>query len=71
MTRLESKMLPNDYDTLAPDGSQIRLLQSLDGVSVVHCRLPPGAVTVPVRHRTVAEIWYILAGEGENLAQAG
>ena len=35
------------------------------GASVVHCRLPVGAVSIPVKHRTVEEIWYFLAGEGQ------
>ncbi len=54
-----------NYDALAPDGSQIRLLHELDGASVVHCTLPVGAVSIPVKHRTVEEIWYFLAGQGQ------
>lgn len=65
MTPFESHTLPADCDVLAPDGSQIRLLHSLDAVSVAHCRLPAGAVTIPVQHRTVEEVWYIIAGAGE------
>ena len=65
MTPFESHTLPADYDVLAPDGSQIRLLHSLEAVSVAHCRLPAGAVTIPVQHRTVEEVWYIVAGAGE------
>lgn len=53
------------YDVLAPDGSEIRLLHQIGAVSVVHCRLPAGAVSTPVRHRTVEEIWYFLAGRGQ------
>jgi mannose-6-phosphate isomerase-like protein (cupin superfamily) len=56
--------LPSAYDTLAPDGSHIRLLPSLAGASMVHCRLPAGSVTRAVRHKTVEELWYVLAGEG-------
>ncbi len=52
-------------DLLAPDGSEIRLLPKLDRGSMVHCRLPPGAVSRAIRHRTVEELWYVLAGEGE------
>jgi mannose-6-phosphate isomerase-like protein (cupin superfamily) len=57
--------LPDAYDTLAPDGSHIRLLPSVAGASMVHCRLPPGGVTRAVRHQTVEELWYVLAGEGQ------
>ncbi|MFO1072711.1 MAG: cupin domain-containing protein [Geminicoccaceae bacterium] len=53
------------YDVLAPDGSEIRFLPQLKGGSMVHCTLPPGAVSLAVTHRTVEELWYVLAGAGE------
>ena len=31
---------------------------------MVHCTLPPGAVSEPVRHRTVEEVWYFISGHG-------
>lgn len=71
MTPFESRSVPAAYDVLAPDGSEIRLLHSLDQASVVHCRLPAGAVSIPVRHRTVEEIWVILAGAGEVWRRQG
>ena len=52
----------------APDGSAVHLL--LDGrhgatrCSVVEVALPAGAVSRPVRHRTVEEVWYVLDGAG-------
>jgi mannose-6-phosphate isomerase-like protein (cupin superfamily) len=49
----------------APDGSEIRELGRVAGGSLAHCRLPAGAVTVAVRHRTVEEVWYFIAGRGE------
>ena len=56
-------------DSLAPDGSEIRLLAtSTEGAtraSLCEVRLPPGAVSRPVYHRTVEEIWYVVAGKGE------
>src|SRR5437870_9179729 len=57
-------------DTLAPDGSEIRLLVANSAGSVCEVRLPPGGVSVPVRHRTVQEMWYFLEGEGEVWRQA-
>jgi mannose-6-phosphate isomerase-like protein (cupin superfamily) len=30
-----------------------------------HATLPVGAVSLPVRHKTVNELWYFLEGEGE------
>ena len=65
MSAFESNQVKAKYDLLAPDGSEIRLLHSLAGASVVHCALPVGAVSIPVRHRTVEEVWYFLAGEGQ------
>jgi len=65
MRLYESRVVSDDYDALAPDGSEIRLLHQLEGASVVHCTLPVGAVSIPVKHRTVEEIWYFLAGRGQ------
>jgi mannose-6-phosphate isomerase-like protein (cupin superfamily) len=68
----EERHLPFDHaragdapDTLAPDGSEIRLLVAHSAGSMCEVRLPPGGISVPVRHRTVQEIWYFLEGEGE------
>jgi mannose-6-phosphate isomerase-like protein (cupin superfamily) len=52
-------------DARAPDGSEIRLLVENSAASMCEVRLPPGGDSVPVRHRTVQEMWYILEGEGE------
>ena len=57
--------LSNDYDTLAPDGSEIGLLSSTSRGSMVHCTLNPGEVSLPVAHRTVEEVWYFLEGTGQ------
>ena len=65
MSAFESNRVKADYDVLAPDRSEIRLLHSLPGASVVHCTLSVGAVSIPVQHRTVEEVWYFLAGEGQ------
>jgi mannose-6-phosphate isomerase-like protein (cupin superfamily) len=56
---------------LAPDGSEIRPLLSVPAASVVHCTLPPGAVSQADRHHTVEEGWYVLSGEGELWREAG
>jgi len=57
--------LPQDYNELAPDGSEIRLLLGLKGGGLCHCTLPPGKTSKAVKHRTVEEIWYFLSGKGE------
>jgi mannose-6-phosphate isomerase-like protein (cupin superfamily) len=59
------------YDGLAPDGSEIRLLGAVRGASLVHCTLPPGRTSLAVRHRTVEEIWFVLAGRGQVWRKQG
>jgi mannose-6-phosphate isomerase-like protein (cupin superfamily) len=53
-------------DAIAPDGSEIyyRVLGA-SRASLVEVVLRPGGVTRPVRHRTVEEIWYFIAGTGQ------
>jgi mannose-6-phosphate isomerase-like protein (cupin superfamily) len=65
MQQLQSKTLGDAPDAIAPDGSEVRLLASLAGGSFAHFSLAPGQVSAAVAHRTVEEIWYFLAGEGE------
>lgn len=66
-----TKSLPHAYDVLAPDGSEIRLMPTAAGGSMVHCRLPPGGCSLAVTHRTVEELWYVLAGRGEIWRRQG
>ena len=53
-------------DAVAPDGSDIyfRVLDAARA-SLVEVVLAAGSTSRPVRHRTVEEIWYFLAGSGE------
>ena len=66
-----TRYLPADPDTTAPDGSQVRVLLSLAAGSAAHFQLAPAAVSRAGRHRTVEEIWYILAGLGEMWRRDG
>jgi len=59
-----TKRLSSSCDLKAPDGSEVRLLLSLKGGSMAHFRLSPGEVSMAVMHRTVEEIWYVVAGGG-------
>ena len=58
----------SDDAITAPDGSAVRLLlaerHGAGRCSMVKVSIPPGAVSRPVRHRTVEEVWYIIAGRG-------
>jgi mannose-6-phosphate isomerase-like protein (cupin superfamily) len=71
MTSLQSKTLSPAPDAHAPDGSEVRLLAALKGGSFAHFTLPPGRVSLAVTHRTVEEIWYVVAGEGEVWRKLG
>ncbi len=61
----ETRHLPAEVDVLAPDTSEIRVLLRNPHTSMAHGTLPPGNVSLAIRHKTVHEIWYILGGEGE------
>lgn len=65
MVRFAARPLPAEPDTIAPDGSEVRVLPVLEGGSAAHFRLAPGEVSRAGRHRTVEEIWYVLSGRGE------
>lgn len=64
-TEFHTTELRENYDGLAPDGSEIRLLNRLDAGSMVHCTLLPNQTSTAVRHKTVEEIWYFIEGEGQ------
>jgi mannose-6-phosphate isomerase-like protein (cupin superfamily) len=66
-----SKQLPKDHDVLAPDGSEVRILTATPRGSMAHFRLNPGEVSKAVAHRTVEEVWYILAGQGRMWRKLG
>jgi mannose-6-phosphate isomerase-like protein (cupin superfamily) len=65
MSDMDTTDVRDDYDYLAPDGSEIRTLLSLDRGGLAHCSLAAGGVSAGVRHKTVEEIWYFLQGNGE------
>ncbi len=52
-------------DALAPDTSEIRLLGGVERGSLAHCSLYPGTCSLPVKHRTVHELWFVVSGHGE------
>ncbi len=61
----ESRVLPVDVDAIAPDGSNVRLLVDVSRGGLAQFQLAGGEVSVAVRHRSVDELWYFVAGEGE------
>ncbi len=62
---MDTKILPCEYTVLAPDGSEISELVSVNSGSLVHCRLPIGASSMAVMHKTVEEVWYFIQGNGQ------
>lgn len=56
--------LPPEPIEIAPDGSSVRVLMRTERASVVLCTLAAGAISRPVRHNSVEEIWYCLRGSG-------
>jgi mannose-6-phosphate isomerase-like protein (cupin superfamily) len=65
------KRLPGAPDAIAPDGSEVRILESVSKGSMAHFQLPPGATSRAVTHRTVEEVWYFLGGRGEMWLRSG
>ena len=65
MSDFSTKPLPETPDTIAPDGSNVRVLLGLTGGGMAHFELVPGEVSTAVAHRTVEEIWFFLSGSGE------
>ena len=68
---LQTKTLAEQYDYLAPDKSEIRLLATALGGSMCHCTLSAGGVSKSVVHKSVEEIWYCLSGEGQVWRKEG
>lgn len=55
----------------APDGSLIYLLGDEESGGLAECVLPPASATVPIHHRTVEELWYVISGDGEISRREG
>ncbi len=71
MTSYDTRHLPVAPDTVAPDGSDVRILLGLKGGGMAHFELAPGTTSKAVTHRTVEEIWYFLSGRGQMWRRQG
>ena len=71
MTGFATKRLPAQRDVVAPDTSDVRILLGLERGGMAHFELAPGRTSKAVAHRTVEEIWYVVAGRGEMWRRAG
>lgn len=65
MPQFSTMKLPGKPTTIAPDGSDVRVLLGLPAGSMAHFELAAGKVARAVTHRTVGEVWFVLAGRGE------
>ena len=65
MTDFDTVHLPSRPRTIAPDGSDVRVLLGLKAGGMAHFELGPNQTSKAVTHRTVGEIWYFLSGRGE------
>jgi mannose-6-phosphate isomerase-like protein (cupin superfamily) len=65
MSDFATLRLPSSPTTVAPDGSDVRVLLSLPAGGMAHFELAAGKVARAVTHRTVEEVWYVVSGRGE------
>lgn len=63
--------LPEKPTATAPDGSDVRVLLGLPAGGMAHFELAAGKVARAVTHRTVGEVWYIVAGRGQMWRRQG
>lgn len=71
MDTFQTMQTPSKRTAVTPDGSDVRALLQLKGGGVAHFELASGETSIPVAHRTVEEIWYIIGGRGEMWRKLG
>ena len=71
MTEFATQELPAEPTVLAPDGSDVRVLLGLSAGGMAHFELAAGMVSRAVTHRSVEEIWFVVAGRGEMWRKRG
>jgi mannose-6-phosphate isomerase-like protein (cupin superfamily) len=71
MTSFRTAILPAERDTVAPDGSDVRILLGLQGGGMAQFAFAPGQTSQAVTHRTVEEIWFFLSGRGQMWRRQG
>jgi mannose-6-phosphate isomerase-like protein (cupin superfamily) len=67
----ETKRAAEMPDVIAPDGSEVRVMCTVAGGALAQFSLPPDAVSEAVAHRTVEELWYVIAGCGRMWRKLG
>jgi len=64
MPDFQTRALSPVPDEIAPDNSDVRVLVRDGTASMAHFTLAPGEIAVAVKHRTVSEYWFVVAGSG-------
>jgi len=68
---LDVKQANAQYEHIAPDGSEIRLLAKVSRGNMAHCVLPVGCTSEATKHKTIEEIWFFVSGEGRLWRKLG
>lgn len=71
MSAFSTARLPAARTAIAPDGSAVRVLLGLSAGGMAHFELAAGQTARAVTHRSVEEIWFVLAGRGEMWRKQG
>ena len=71
MNAFTTMRLPATPTTVAPDGSDVRVLLGFPSGSMAHFELSAGKVAQAVTHRTVEEVWFVVSGLGEMWRKQG
>ena len=71
MSTFQTRPISEEPDATAPDGADVRLLATSGRGSMAHFELAPGEVSEAMMHKTVEELWFVTAGEGEMWRKAG
>lgn len=67
----DTKRISSKPDAIALDGSQVRVLCGLLRGSLSVFTLRAHAVARAVAHRTIEEVWYVVAGTGQMWRRLG
>lgn len=71
MSEFATIRLPVNRSTIAPDGSDVRVLLGLASGGMAHFELGAGKTSAAMMHRTVEEIWFVVSGRGEMWRKQG
>jgi len=67
----DTKQISSQYDDIAPDGSEVRVLCRVGRGSMAHFTLPPRAVSKAVASDNLEELWYFISGHGQMWRRLG